>query len=155
MNELILRNRQRTRPVNLRVLRRVARAALAQLPGVAAWELGLHLVSAGEITRLNRTFLGHDGATDVIAFDHAERPAAGRLHGEVFICLDEAVGNARAYRTTWQTELARYVIHGLLHLRGHDDREPAARRRMKRTESRLLQKVAKCVPLSRLERRRK
>jgi probable rRNA maturation factor len=42
------------------------------------------------------------------------------LHGELFICLDDAVKQAREFRTTWQSELTRYVIHGLLHLCGHD-----------------------------------
>jgi rRNA maturation RNase YbeY len=76
-------------------------------------------------------------------------PAAGGagLHAEVFICTDEAVSQARRFRTSWPRELARYVIHALLHLRGYDDAHPAARRRMKRAEERLLKKVAGRFPL--------
>ena len=73
------------------------------------------------------------------------------LHGEIFICLDDAVKQARAFRTTWQSELERYVIHGLLHLCGHDDLKPTARRNMKREENRLLRAITKRFVLSELE----
>jgi probable rRNA maturation factor len=75
------------------------------------------------------------------------------LHGELFICLDEAVKQASVFGATWQAELVRYVIHGLLHLCGYDDRDPAARRRMKRAENRLLRETTKRFPPAKLERR--
>ena len=80
------------------------------------------------------------------------RPA---LHGELFICLDDAVKQAREFGTTWQGELARYVIHGLLHLCGHDDLSPAPRRVMKREENRLLKATAAGFKISRLALARK
>jgi probable rRNA maturation factor len=168
MSELVLRNRQRVRRVNGTLLRRVVRSLLAELLGVAPWELGVHLVGAAEITRLNEQFLRHAGPTDVITFDYAagfqpaarqarraavlpDRLGAGRaLQGEIFICVDEAVRQARRFRTTWQSELVRYVVHGVLHLRGGDDRRAAARRVMKREEDRLLRKLADRVPLAKL-----
>ena len=61
---------------------------------------------------------------------------------------------AREFGTTWQSEVVRYVIHGLLHLRGHDDLKPAERRVMKREENRLLKRVAGCCPIHTLSRRR-
>ncbi len=64
------------------------------------------------------------------------------LHGEIFICVDEAIAQARKYAPRWQSEIVRYVIHGILHLLGHDDSRPAARRRMKREENRLLRRLA-------------
>ncbi len=75
------------------------------------------------------------------------------LHGEIFICLDDAVKQARAFQTTWQSELTRYVIHGLLHLCGHDDLQPAARLKMKREENRLLRETTKRFVLAKLETR--
>jgi rRNA maturation RNase YbeY len=105
---------------------------------VEEFELGLHFVNTAEMTRLNEAFLRHAGPTDVITFDHAERPAAGRLHGEIFVCVDEAAAQARRFRTIWQAEVLRYVIHGTLHLLGYDDRLARARRKMKREEDRLL-----------------
>jgi probable rRNA maturation factor len=72
------------------------------------------------------------------------------LHGELFVCLDDAVKQAAQFRTTWQSELVRYVIHGLLHLCGHDDLKPAARRQMKRAENRLLRETARRFDLANL-----
>jgi probable rRNA maturation factor len=144
MSGLILRNRQRVRRINARLLKQIARALLAKLNGPEA-ELGIHLVAAPEMARLNETFLQHMGSTDVITFDYS--PPAARhpspIHGEIFICLDEALRQARRFRTTWQSEVVRYLVHGLLHLRGHDDSTPAARRRMKRAENRLLDRLAR------------
>ena len=66
----------------------------------------------------------------------------GQSRDYAYFCLDEAVKQAREFRTTWQSELARYVVHGVLHLRGYDDLAPAPRRRMKREENRLVRKLA-------------
>ena len=72
------------------------------------------------------------------------------MHGDIFVCLDDAVAQARQFRTTWQSELVRYVIHGLLHLRGYDDRHPAARRKMKREENRRLREITRRFPLAQI-----
>lgn len=154
MKTLQLRVRQRVRRVDTALLRRFTRALLEEGLGVADYELGLHLVAAPEMTRLNETFLQHTGSTDVITFDHTEAPNPSRLHGEIFICLDDAVNQSRAFRTTWQSELARYVIHGVLHLRGFDDLVPSKRRVMKREENRLLRAWARRFPLQRLAKTR-
>jgi len=142
---LILRNRQRTRSVNLRSLRRTARTLLEELLHLPRYDLGIYLVAAPEMTHLNETFLHHHGSTDVITFDYLEpdwptEPAevAPLLHGEIFICVDEAIRQARRFGVSWRSEVVRYLVHGLLHLRGYDDRRAAARRRMKREENRLV-----------------
>ena len=74
------------------------------------------------------------------------------LQGELFVCLDDAVKQAKEFKTSWQSELTRYVIHGLLHLRGHDDLKPAARRVMKKEENRLLREISREFSLPRLAR---
>ena len=167
-------NPQRSIPVNLRLFKRLLRAVLGELYENFQCELGVHLVSRSEITRLNETFLHHRGPTDVVAFDYkgARTPSSASscegsgsrlqgladdgvcapvLHGEIFICVDEALSQAHRFRTTWQSELTRYLIHGLLHLRGYDDQHPAARRRMKRQEDRLLRRISKQFDLGRLK----
>ena len=147
---LSVRSRQRTRPVDTRQLRRIALWALEERFGDTAFELGIHLVGAAEMARVNGTFLNHEGSTDVITFDQGE--GGGGLHGELFICVDDAVAQARRFRTTWQGEVVRYVLHGLLHLHGFDDLEPAARRRMKREENRLVRLAARRFSLRRVAR---
>jgi probable rRNA maturation factor len=138
---LTLSNRQRREPVDTRLLRRLARALLQDLLGVKGFELGVCLVSGKEITRLNEQFLRHAGETDVIAFDYLDDPQPEQLAGEIFICVDQAVAQARRYRTSWQSELVRYLTHGILHLRGYDDHQAAERRRMKREEDRLVKEL--------------
>ena len=162
---VVFANRQRTRKINLRLLKQMVEALLADLEITKA-ELELNLVTAPAITRLNEKFLHHKGPTDVIAFDYrtegragsslpAVKPGAMRtsrptLHGEIFICVDEAVLQAHKFGTSWQSEVIRYLIHGVLHLLGHDDLRVVARRRMKREENRLLGEITRRFPLSKL-----
>jgi ssRNA-specific RNase YbeY (16S rRNA maturation enzyme) len=60
------------------------------------------------------------------------------------------LSQARKFRTTWQMELSRYLVHGLLHLCGYNDQQPQARRRMKTMENRLVRRLANEFPLSSL-----
>jgi len=144
--------------VDVRLFRRILVALLGEFPRAEGVDLGVCLVADAEMIRLNEQFARHAGATDVIAFDYAERTAlrvqsSSALHGEIFICMDEALRQARRFRTRWQSELVRYLVHGLLHLHGFDDRHAAQRRVLRREENRLLRRVAARFPLSRLERK--
>ncbi len=134
---LAITNRQRDRKVDTRRVREVAAAVLAEA-GQGA-ELGINFVSAKRSAEVNWQFLQHEGPTDIITFDYGSTPE--RLFGEMFICVPEAVRQAAEFGTTWEAELLRYVIHGILHLRGYDDLEPAKRRVMKREENRLVRKL--------------
>ena len=151
MSELYLRNRQRTRRVNLRLLRRIA-SELVPKTCSGDFRIGVLLVGTEEITRLNEAFLQHAGPTDVIAFGYASG-ASPSLHGEVFICVDEAVRQASHYGTTWQRELVRYLTHGLLHFQGYDDAKAPQRRKMKAVEDSLVDAVARQFPLRQLSRK--
>ncbi len=158
---IVLANRQRTRKINRPLLKQIAAALLSDLK-VEDAELGVYLVAAPEIIRLNQTFLRHAGPTDVITFDYSEpgRPTptpgprtpdpGSQLHGEIFICVDEAVLQAREFRTTWQSEITRYLVHGVLHLLGHDDSRPAKRRNMKQAENRRLRELSRRFSLAHL-----
>src|SRR5579862_4884189 len=164
---VLLANRQRTRKINGRLLKQIAAALLADLK-VEDAELVVHLVAAPEIIRLNEQFLRHTGPTDVITFDYLDKGRAGcpqpavqsgaigtsrpTLHGEIFICVDEAVLQARDFRTSWQSEIARYLVHGVLHLLGHDDSRSAERRIMKQAENRRLRELSRRFSLAQLAR---
>ena len=54
------------------------------------------------------------------------------MAGEIFVCVPEALAQASRFGAAWQEELVRYIVHGVLHLRGYDDLQPVARRKMKR-----------------------
>ena len=73
---LSIRNRQRVRCVNTPLLRRITLHVLGEHLRVAGFELAIHLVAAPEMARVNQTFLGHEGSTDVITFDHFNPVAA-------------------------------------------------------------------------------
>lgn len=152
--DLAITNRQRTRKIDRRRLRQIVSGLCAEL-GIPEITLGIHLVGASEMTRVNETFLRHAGSTDVITFDHSDpvtglRPGASPLHGELFICVDEAVLQAKQFRTRWQSEVVRYIVHGVLHLQGHDDRRAVDRRRMKGEEDRLVRGLARRFSLAQL-----
>ncbi len=157
-NTLAFSNRQRDRRINLRFLRRLLTQVLREELGLAQFELCFHFVSATEMARVNWQFLQHEGSTDVITFDHSAALAAARstpsaLHGEAFICVADAVKQAAEFGTTWQSEVARYTVHAILHLLGYDDLQPAKRRVMKREENRLMRGLAKAFDLAQLETR--
>jgi probable rRNA maturation factor len=161
-------NRQRTRKINLRLLKKIANALLAELE-IEKAEIGIFLAAVTEMTRLNETFLKHKGSTDVITFDYGDsvgqasslshskirkvgdrQDACSTLQGEIFICVDEAVLQARKFGTSWQSEVIRYLVHGVLHLLGFDDSSAGARRKMKREENRRLREMTRRFPLSKL-----
>ena len=173
---LTIQNRQRTRAVETRLLRQIVDCLLTELLQVSQADLGLILVATLEMARVNEQFLKHKGSTDVITFNHASgvsppgdlglelhvagifdhlKPQLQILRGELFVCVDEALIQAQRFRTTWQAELVRYVIHGVLHLRGFDDCRAAARRVMKREENRLLRILTRRFNFNQLTRARR
>ncbi|MCP5524472.1 MAG: rRNA maturation RNase YbeY [Verrucomicrobiales bacterium] len=177
-----VQNRHPSRRLDAALLRRLARAALAEPPIAdhATWgyEVGIVITGSREMARINQDHLGHEGPTDVITFDYTDEagaetpgrpgealgtnpPAEGhgggsrrgrRLAGEILICLDVAGTQAAAYGTTWALEVLRYLVHGLLHLSGFDDLAPAARAVMKRHENRLVRRLKTGLDPAGLER---
>jgi probable rRNA maturation factor len=153
--ELTIRNRQRSRAINTRLLRDIVRELLSELLELDEVELGVALVGAKEMARVNWQFLRHEGSTDVITFDHSEEQLSRKqqkgfrrkICGELYVCVDDAVAQTRSFRTTWQAEVVRYIVHGVLHLCGHDDHRVTARRVMKREENRLVRRLEKKFPL--------
>ena len=150
--ELTLLNQQRVKPLRLRRVRELTTAALATLPGIRDWQLAFHFVGARKMARINQTHLQHPGPTDVITFDYNDPAQPDRLVGDIFICVDVAVQQAREFRTTWQAELVRYIVHALLHLCGHDDLSAAPRRRMKQVENRLVRQLGRQFRFNTLSR---
>lgn len=146
---LVIRSRQRAIPVNTRLLRRVTKALLDKFLKTTDFDLAIYIVRAPEMAHLNKTYLQHEGSTDVITFDYLEDSSLS-LHGEIFICIDDAITQARRFRTSLPSELTRYIVHGLLHLQGFDDMQAAARRKMKHQENRLLKQLERLFPLRRL-----
>lgn len=154
-NVLVIRNTQRSARIHGQRFRRIILAILREDLGLKNFDLGCYLVSDKQMEVLNTTYLKHSGSTDVITFDHSAGPELHqfdfmkmrspfpRIHGEIFISVDTAVTQARGYKTSWQNEVIRYTIHGVLHLLGYDDTHGQARKVMKREENRLMRQAQK------------
>lgn len=125
--------------VDGKALKRAAQILLEHLHETRA-SLSLSLVDDCKIRRLNRLHRGKDSATDVLSFPlvTADEPAVGeRLLGDIVISLDTARRQAEAYDATLQDEVQRLLIHGVLHVMGHDHERKAERARMLAEERRL------------------
>jgi probable rRNA maturation factor len=92
--------------------------------------LSITLVSASQIARLNRAHLGHAGSTDVISFALTNPPSASArqaIVGDIYIAPAVARANATRLRASVREEIARLVVHGTLHVLGHDHPDGAGR----------------------------
>lgn len=88
---------------------------------------------------VNREFLGHDYYTDVITFDYS---TASTLNGDIFISLDTVRSNAEMVGTSFEHELHRILIHGVLHLTGQGDKTPETKAQMTEKEEKALAKIS-------------
>jgi len=135
--KITVRNLQRKMPVDVVDLEMFARKAaelclrlprrkktdLAQLR-----EISVLIVSDRKIASLHRQFMNESGPTDVITFQH----------GEIFVGVESARRNARRFGNAFERELRLYVVHGLLHLHGFDDRNAASAQRMQVVQRKIL-----------------
>ncbi|HEV3194735.1 MAG TPA: rRNA maturation RNase YbeY [Candidatus Cybelea sp.] len=137
------RNDVRRSGVNGRALVATAKRLLAAL-GERGSAVSLSLVDDDAIRSLNRDYRGRDRATDVLSFglDDAPQRPVERLLGDVVISVDTARKQAAQYDASLQREIYRLLIHGLLHLMGHDHDAVAERRAMQREERRLADAIA-------------
>jgi probable rRNA maturation factor len=142
------RNEVRRSGVDGRSLVATARRLMAAVgePGAA---LSLTLIADAGMQALNRDYRGKDTPTDVLSFPLAGPDASRkgparteRLLGDVVISVDTARRQAADYDGTLQREVYRLLIHGLLHLVGHDHVRAAERRVMEREERRLARAIA-------------
>jgi len=89
--------------------------------------LSITFVGRAAISRLNRRYLGHEGATDVISFGLERVSKRDAVLGDIYICVEVARDNARRQRIAAGEELLRLVVHGTLHILGHDHPTGATR----------------------------
>ena len=99
-------------------------------------EIVVLLTDDAALRELNRRWRGIDRSTDVLSFDYGTRD--GRVSGDLVISLDRLNQQARRFRTGPARELARLVVHGTLHLAGHDHHASGERLRMRAIERRAL-----------------
>ena len=106
-------------------------------------EVGYMFVDDEKILEVNNEYLGHDYYTDIITFDYDEDDI---INGDLVISLDTVKSNAELFRKTYEEELFRVIIHGILHLCGINDKGPGEREIMEAAENKALE-MAKSVNL--------
>jgi probable rRNA maturation factor len=148
------RNDVRSSGVNGRALVAAARKLMREV-GEEGSSLSLSLVTDETIAALNKRFRHKEKATDVLSFpQHPREQVAGEpLLGDVVISIDTARRQAAAYDAPLERELQRLLVHGLLHLLGHDHHETGERRRMEAEERRLAQSIGMPWPYGRTRAR--
>lgn len=97
--------------------------------------LGVILTDRDTLRRLNLKYRGGDYDTDVLSFPLGKKDA---IDGEIYVSLDYAAAHCGEFGTTFEEEVRRYVVHGLLHLMGYDDVNRRGRQEMRLLEDRYL-----------------
>lgn len=152
-------NAQRHVAVDIPRILRLARCAIRRLDVQEQGTMAITFVSDQRMRSLNRRFLRHDWPTDVLSFRYDRAQGSGLrvrgksrnvlgpqppalnpkpVVGEILIAPSQARAYARAHGISYEHELARYVVHGLLHWMGHEDQTPAQQKRMRVLEDQVL-----------------
>lgn len=108
---------------------------VAQSYGKKVGDIGYMFVDDEKILEVNRGYLQHDYYTDIITFDYCEDD---ELNGDLVISLDTVRTNAELFGKTYEEELYRVIIHGVLHLIGINDKGPGEREIMEAAENKAL-----------------
>ncbi len=132
MSKIAIHSPQEAIPIDRGRMREIGRAVL-EGEGVRDYEISLAFVDNPTIHRLNKQYLDHDEPTDVLSFPYSGDNAK-KLEGELIIGVEVAAEQAGERGHDVQAELALYVIHGLLHLCGYDDKSHAAEKEMRERE---------------------
>jgi len=126
-------------PAGVSTLRRTALATL-EVEGFTEGNLSIAVVGKQRMARLHHEFSGIPGATDVLTFDLGTIVADQFIDGEIIVCSDIARQRSRSIKAAVR-ELALYTVHGILHLVGYDDHDPAEFERMHAREDELLNRL--------------
>jgi probable rRNA maturation factor len=132
MSKIAVHAPQEIVPIDRGRMREVARAVLDG-EAVKEYEISLAFVDNTTIHRLNKQYLDHDEPTDVLSFPYSAANAK-KLEGELVIGVEVAKEQAAERGHDVQAELALYVVHGLLHLCGYDDKSPRDEQAMRERE---------------------
>ena len=112
---------------------------VALLYGYRIKQLNYYFVSREKIVEINTSHLNHDYATDIITFDYCRQK---QILGEVYVCCDVVLENAKQLSLNVEDELRRVVVHGLLHLLGYKDKTTEEQLQMREKENECLRMIA-------------
>lgn len=125
------------RPIHYRYLKTIAQQVFKLMQVEKAIDLSIALIDNKKMRYANRRYLGRNQSTDVLSFSFSQRP----LVGEILLCYDYLILQARKEKVSLKEKLTRSLIHGLLHLIGYDHRHLAEAELMAKLETNLWQKI--------------
>ncbi len=108
---------------------------LAESENRTLGDISYILCSDNYLLEINRQYLNHDYFTDVITFDYSEENV---ISGDIFISVDTVADNAKEYNVTFEKELERVMVHGVLHLVGYNDKSDSEVKQMRAKENQYL-----------------
>lgn len=108
---------------------------LAESENRTLGDISYILCSDNYLLDINRQYLNHDYFTDVITFDYSEENV---ISGDIFISVDTVADNAKEYNVTFEKELERVMVHGVLHLVGYNDKSDSEVKQMRTKENQYL-----------------
>ena len=91
-----------------------------QTEGKRVGDISFIFCSDNYLLEVNKNYLDHDYFTDIITFDYVE---GFLISGDIFISVDRVLDNSVEFKTTFENELNRILIHGVLHLLGYKDKD--------------------------------
>ena len=135
------------RGISASSVQRTVQAAL-KAQRAADQSVSVYITTNREIRKMNKKYLKHDYATDVISFGLSDvvgnghaRSLRGQVLGDVVVSADFARAYAKKNGIAFREELARYLVHGTLHLLGYDDQKPADYKKMHKRQEEILKKI--------------
>ena len=103
--------------------------------GKSTGKISFFILNDNEMRGINREFLEHDYFTDVITFDYSEE---NKINGEVYISYDTVKFNSQKLGVSWNKEMRRVILHGVLHLLGFNDKKDSEIEEMRKMEEKYL-----------------
>ena len=147
MASIIVSNLNKRHKLNERLIKEIAAGILKILKLSPNTKLDIVFLSDRAIEPFNRLYKKQNSATDVLSFDLG-------LCGQILISSDMALRNSCTFNTSFESELVLYLIHGILHLFGYDDRRPKEKLRMFKKQDSVLERLCAKIELSKVLTRR-
>lgn len=136
--KIIIRNLQNRIPVNSKKVVKTVQKVLSSEGIKKSGEITLCFVNDAKIKVLNLKYLGRNSPTDVMAFDITEPKDKDKILADIAVSTERAIDNARTFKTSPYFELYLYVIHGVLHILGYDDKSKKDKLVMRKREKDIL-----------------
>lgn len=106
-----------------------------------AGDINFIFCSDEHLLGINKQYLDHDTYTDIVTFDYSKEDPKKKISGDIFISIDRVKENAEKFSKSFEDELHRVIIHGVMHLLGYKDKTKATKEEMTKEEDHALKRL--------------